>query len=51
MKAEIHVSIKVAWWVSWYLRALSVFAHLTGMQPDFEKVSKFICHRGIKVRT
>ncbi len=36
--ACIKVKITVAWWVRWYISGVSLFAMLTGLEPDMEKV-------------
>ena len=36
--ACIKVKITVAWWVRWYISGVSLFAMLTGLEPDIEKV-------------
>lgn len=44
---QLTVSIKRAWWVIPYLRACMVFAWLTGMEPDGEKIAGMVM-RGMK---
>lgn len=44
---QLTVSIKRAWWVIPYLRAYMVFAWLTGMEPDSEKIAATVA-RGMK---
>lgn len=41
------VSVKRAWWVIPYLRACMLFAWLTGMEPDGEKIAAMVM-RGMK---
>ena len=36
--ASIKVTIRVAWWVRWYISGVSLPAMLTGLEPDIEKV-------------
>ena len=36
--ACIKVKITVAWWVRWYISGVSLFAMLTGLEPDIEKI-------------
>lgn len=42
------VSVKRAWWVIPYLRACMLFAWLTGMEPDGEKIASTVS-RGMKI--
>ncbi|WP_175405543.1 MULTISPECIES: hypothetical protein [unclassified Pseudomonas] len=44
---QLTVSIKRAWWVIPYVRACMVFAWLTGMEPDGEKIAD-TAMRGMK---
>lgn len=32
------VTIRVAWWVRWYLSGVALYSHITGLAPDEEKV-------------
>ena len=43
------VSVHVAWWVRWYLSSVALMSQLTGMEPDMEKVGRWI-ERGVRVR-
>lgn len=42
------ISIKRSWWVIPYLRACMLFAWLTGMEPDGEKIAATVM-RGMKL--
>jgi len=44
---QLTVSIKRAWWAIPYVRACMMFAWLTGMEPDVEKIAAIIS-RGMK---
>lgn len=46
---SITITIKVAWWVRWYIAGVSLCALLTGLEPDLEKVARTV-RRGLKVR-
>lgn len=35
---QITVRLRFTWWAKAYLSSVMLFAHLTGMQPDEEKV-------------
>nr|WP_158546382.1 hypothetical protein [Pseudomonas sp. RW407] len=43
------VSVKRSWWVIPYLRACMLFAWLTGMEPDEEKIAATVT-RAMKIR-
>ena len=36
--ASIKVTIRVAWWVRWYISGVALCAFITGFQPDMDKV-------------
>lgn len=36
--ASINVTIRVAWWVRWYISGVALCAFLTGLEPDMEKI-------------
>ena len=36
--ASINVTIRIAWWVRWYISGVALCAFLTGFQPDMDKV-------------
>lgn len=46
--ANITVTLKVAPWVRWYIQSVALFAQMTGMEPDVEKIVA-TCMRGVKV--
>lgn len=35
---QLYVTVKVAWWVRWYLRGELLAYILTGREPDEEKI-------------
>ena len=37
--ASINVTIRVAWWVRWYISGVALCAFITGAQPDMEKIT------------
>lgn len=41
--------ITYQWWVKPYLNACVMFAWLTGMEPDFEKIANTV-FKGIKLK-
>ena len=46
--ASIKVTIRVAWWVRWYISGVALCAFLTGFQPDMDKVKAKV-KKGIKI--
>jgi hypothetical protein len=46
----VTVSIKLAWWVPAYIAGVRFMAELTGLEPDMDRVEKWI-RRGIKLNT
>lgn len=45
---QLYVTVKVAWWVPWYLRGVAMTSLLTGLEPDEEKVMCWVL-RGISL--
>lgn len=39
---------RVAWWVRWYLLGVEAMAMLTGCEPDWDRVSRWVA-RGVTV--
>lgn len=39
---QITVSIKLAWWLKWYLRGVVFVALLSGLQPDPKRVGYWV---------
>ena len=48
MVAPVELTVKVSWWVLPYLHSVALFASMTGLRPDFEKVARTAL-RGIRV--
>lgn len=42
----VKLSIRVAWWVRWYLAGVAIAARLTGATPDMTKIERRI-RRGL----
>ena len=36
--ARLVATIRIAWWVRWYISGVALCAFLTGFQPDMDKV-------------
>lgn len=36
--ARMKITIRIAWWVRWYISGVALFALISGMEPDMEKV-------------
>ena len=37
--ARLVVTIRIAWWVRWYISVVALCAFLSGFQPDMEKIT------------
>jgi len=46
--ARLVVTIRIAWWVRWYISGVALFAMLTGLEPDTEKV-KATAMKGVRL--
>lgn len=48
---EIKISIGThfAWWVKPYIYGRALLSRLTGIEPDFDKMTDF-CMKGVKVK-
>ena len=44
---RLSVEIKSRWWVSVYLRTLTLFCLMMRCEPDYQKVGDFIVKYGI----
>jgi len=47
-QVTVKLSIRVAWWVRWYLVGVVIAARLAGATPDMTKVKQWI-RRGLSV--
>jgi hypothetical protein len=45
----VMVSVRVAWWVRWYLSGVALAAQITEVTPDATKVERWI-RRGLSAR-
>lgn len=48
-KMSISIVVKRSWWVDPYLSAVVAFSHLTGIEPDYDKVVS-MAMRGISIK-
>jgi len=46
--ASITLTVQVAWWVRWYISGVALFAMLTGLEPDMERV-KATAMKGVRL--
>lgn len=46
--ASIKVTIRIAWWVRWYISGVALRSLLTGLEPDMEKV-KATAMKGVRL--
>ncbi|EOA4402461.1 hypothetical protein ACTWBQ_000008 [Citrobacter amalonaticus] len=44
---SLSVDLKFKWWVSVYLRTLTLFCVMMRCEPDYRKVGEFIVKHGI----
>ena len=44
---SLSVDLKFKWWVSVYLRTLTLFCVMMRCEPDYQKVGNFIVKYGI----
>lgn len=49
MTLNIRITVKIAWWVKYYVATVNLFADTFGLIPDGEKVGRFIRKHGVKV--
>ncbi|AYZ69780.1 hypothetical protein EGY09_07170 [Stenotrophomonas maltophilia] len=49
MHATVTASVRLRWWLRWYLAAV-VWTARTGLEPDWERVEWWI-RRGLVLRT
>lgn len=45
----VTISVRVAWWVRWYLSGVAFVAQITGTTPNAAKLTRWI-GRGLSVR-
>lgn len=50
MTAAVRASIRMRWWLRWYLAAVMWTARATGLEPGWERVEWWI-QRGLVLRT
>ncbi len=46
--ASIKVTIRIAWWVRWYISVVALCSLLTWLEPDIEKV-KATAMKGVRL--
>lgn len=49
-QVTVRLSLRVAWWVRWYLVGVVIAARLTGATPDMTKLARWIT-RGLSVHS
>lgn len=50
MAATVRAAIRMRWWLRCYLAVLMWFARATGMEPDWDRVERWIS-RGLVLQT
>ncbi len=46
----VVVQVRAAWWVVPYMTACVVFAMLHGLQPNTDKIARFVARHGMRIR-
>ena len=46
--ASINVTIRIAWWVRWYISGVALCSLLTWLEPDMEKVKATVM-KGVRL--
>ena len=46
---SVTITVRVSWWVRWYVASVALMSNLTGADPDVEKVGRWV-KRGVRVR-
>ncbi len=49
MHATMTASVRLRWWLRWYLAALVSFARATGKEPNWDRV-EWWTRRGLVIR-
>lgn len=44
----VTISIRVSWWLRWYLAGVALMCRMTGGQPDMDRVAYWV-RRAIKL--
>jgi len=44
---SLKLSVRFRWWVRPYFNSMAFFCKVTGMEPDFHKIAKFVCAHGV----
>ena len=47
--ARLVVTIRIAWWVRWYISGVALCAFITGARPDMEKI-KDKAMKGVRIK-
>lgn len=50
MAATVRAAVRMRWWLRCYLVAVMCFARATGMEPDWDRVERWI-RRGLVLQT
>lgn len=48
--STIIIQTRIAWWVRPYIMACVVFAMLHGLQPNADKIARFVARNGIRIK-
>ena len=47
--ARLVVTIRIAWWVRWYISGVALCAFITGAHPDMEKITSKVM-KGVRIK-
>jgi hypothetical protein len=46
----VVIQVRTAWWVRPYIGACVVFAMLHGLQPNTDKIARFVARHGMRIK-
>lgn len=46
---QVVVTVRLAWWAKAYVQSVALFAQMTGMEPDTEKVTAMLI-KGLRTK-
>ena len=47
--ASLKVTIRVAWWVRWYIYGVALCARITSVKPDMDKITSKVM-KGVRIK-
>lgn len=46
----VAIQVRIAWWVWPYVAACVMFAMLHGLQPNADKIARFVARHGMRIK-